>query len=262
VDPLDEGDHHLALGGEGQALEAVAQAGPEGRQQLQVLLQGDDVVVLGLERLDLLLHRRLLLGQLGDQALAGRDVHPLAEGAVVVVDPAVDLAELGLRSAWIHAVLAASGLDPGPQLALQLVPACRVAEAGLERVDDDALDPGHVERQRLADIAAFEQVARAEVAEVDLLLALVVDVLAASADEGVAAAVAGDEAPEQVVDVLVGRGVDRNWRSGARWRSRSNSSRSMRAGWAFFVTTRSSGLVTTRPVRPFFLVFIQTRSPT
>jgi hypothetical protein len=33
-------------------------------------------------------------------------------------------------------------------------------------------------------------------------------------------------------------------------------------GWASCVTTRSSGLVTVRPVRPFFFVFIQTRSPT
>jgi len=155
-----------------------------------------------------LLHRRLLLGQLGDEALAGGDVHPVAERPVVVLDPAVDLAEPGLRGAWIQPVLPPPRLDPRPELALQLVPTSRVAEAGLEGVDDDALDPGHVERQGLADFLAFEQVARAEVAQVRLLLALVVDVLAAPADEGVAAAVAGDQAPEQVVDVLVCRRVD------------------------------------------------------
>ncbi|HMV69872.1 MAG TPA: hypothetical protein PKA64_23730, partial [Myxococcota bacterium] len=78
MDPLDEGDHDLALGGERQPVEAVAQAGAERRQQLEVLLQRDDVVVLRLERLDLALHRRLPLGQLGDEALAGGDVHPVA----------------------------------------------------------------------------------------------------------------------------------------------------------------------------------------
>jgi len=202
-DLLDEVQHQLAADAERSSVEPVLEGLGEALDFGDVHLQRARVVVLVGQQAGLLLQGGLVRGELVDVLAADLGVQPVADGPIVVLDAALEVVDSLLDRLRPPAVGLAALLDARLDTTLQLGEGVGGAQAGAQQVEDEALDPVLLDRQRGTHGRTLVEVAPAVVAHQVVGLALAVGVLLATAGEVASAVVAPDEPAEQVLDVLL-----------------------------------------------------------